>query len=114
MHLKGKVFYRVQESYQAVKIRMYKIGNLVGRETAISIEIYVFLKAMAKPKGWIKVNDWRHVQFPDVCPFSGLKVDTTRVYVVENTSVFWIFMRLLRWGQYIKIDAPFNETGLKN
>jgi len=68
---------------------------------------------MARLKGWIKLQDSKRVVFPNECPYSGLKADTVKEYVVENTSAFWIFMRILRVGQYITLQVPFNDTGLK-
>ena len=68
---------------------------------------------MENLSGWIKLYDSSLVRFPEVCPFSGKETNRTRLYVVENTSVFWIFMRILRIGQYLNLDVPVNEQALK-
>ncbi len=66
---------------------------------------------MSKVKNWIKLEDWQKVNFPQVCPFTGLKPDTNKEYYIENTSVLWILLRLLRLTQYITIEVPFNLAG---
>jgi hypothetical protein len=64
-------------------------------------------------KGWIKLADWKKVNFPDKCPFTGLKADTTEEYMIYNTSLFWKIMGILRWGQYILLNVPFHENGIR-
>lgn len=61
---------------------------------------------------WIKLNDWKKVHFPDVCPFSGLKATETKNYWVFNSSILWRIMWILRIGQYIELDVPFSTEGL--
>lgn len=62
---------------------------------------------------WIKLNDWKKVHFPEVCPFSGLKAEETKDYYVYNTSVLWIVMRILQLLQYIVLPVPFSKEGLQ-
>lgn len=66
----------------------------------------------SKIKGWIKLEDYKKVNFPDKCPFTGLKADTTNEYMIYNTSFLWKIMGVLRWGQYILLDVPFHENGI--
>lgn len=66
-----------------------------------------------KTTTWIKLNNWKEVKFPEVCPFSGLKTNTTKDYYVYNTSILWHLMRILQLLQYIVLHVPFSEEGLK-
>ena len=62
---------------------------------------------------WIKLNDWKKVHFPDVCPFSGLKATEKKEYTVFNSSVLWRIMWLLRLSQYIELNVPFSKQGIQ-
>jgi uncharacterized protein YacL len=66
-----------------------------------------------KTSTWIKLNNWKDVKFPEICPFSGLKTDTTKDYYVYNTSILWHVMRILQLLQYIVLPVPFSHEGLK-
>jgi hypothetical protein len=61
---------------------------------------------------WTKITDYLAVQFPELCPFSGLKADAVKSYEVTDTSPLWVVMRFLRWYQSITIPVPFSEIGL--
>ncbi|MFT5820750.1 MAG: ABC-type glycerol-3-phosphate transport system permease component [Crocinitomix sp.] len=66
----------------------------------------------SKIKGWIKLEDYKKINFPDDCPFTGLKVNAYREYTVEDSSFLWRILGLLRWAQYITIQIPFHENGI--
>lgn len=64
---------------------------------------------------WIKLNDWQKVQFPEVCPFSGLEPDTTKEYYIDDSSWLWkIIGVVLQFGQVITLPVPFHTNGIKN
>lgn len=62
---------------------------------------------------WIKLNDWKKVHFPTVCPFSGLEATEKKDYYVYNSSILWMVMRILQLLQYIVLYVPFSKEGLK-
>lgn len=64
-------------------------------------------------RGWIKLGDGQRVNFPEICPFSGLKANTYKEYVVTNTSLLWILLRFVQIGQYMTIPVPFHENGVR-
>jgi hypothetical protein len=67
----------------------------------------------SKIKGWIKLTDWKIVNYPTKCPYSGLKADTTKEFIVYDTSTLWNILVILRIAQYITLIVPFHENGIK-
>jgi hypothetical protein len=61
---------------------------------------------------WIKLNNWKKVQFPDVCSFSGLPAKEVKTFMIYNTSFLWRVLGVLQWGQYIELDVPFSQEAL--
>ena len=61
---------------------------------------------------WIRLNNWKKVQFTDVCSFSGLPTGTCKEYTFFNTSLIWRILGVLQWGQYIDLNVPFSQEGL--
>ena len=61
---------------------------------------------------WIKLNDWKKVHFPAVCPFSGLKACESKNYFVYNDSLLWKILWFFRVSQYIQLTVPWSEEGL--
>lgn len=63
---------------------------------------------------WIKLNDWRKVHFPEVCPYSGLKPDMVKEYYVDDSSLLWRVINVVaRFGQYITLEVPFHSNAIK-
>jgi hypothetical protein len=63
---------------------------------------------------WLKLNDWRKVHFPEVCPYTGLQPDTHREFVVDDSSWLWRGINVfLRFGQYITLQVPYHTNGIK-
>jgi hypothetical protein len=66
-----------------------------------------------KIKGWIKLADWKKVNYPTKCPYSGLKVDSSKEFIVYDTSILWNLLVILRVAQYITLTVPFHENGIR-
>lgn len=63
---------------------------------------------------WIKLHDWKQVEFPTTCPYNGEKTDSRKEHHVDNTSIFWIVLRVLGIGEYITLHVPYNSESLSD
>lgn len=62
---------------------------------------------------WIKLNDWKKVCFPAVCPLTGLHTTELKTYYVYNDSILWKILWFFRIYQYIEVAVPWSVEGVK-
>jgi hypothetical protein len=63
---------------------------------------------------WIKLNNYKEVRFPGICPYTLQSPDSTKRFAVSDDSILMrIVGTILRFDRIILFDLPCHSSGVK-